>query len=200
MSLNNNQDWLTFELEYKSINEGNIKILDDKFVEKNFDKCNIIYNEKKYKLTDNFEFDNDNNSKRIQLKINNNITDISYMFYRCKALLSIKDISNLDDSNISNLNKYIQENNSNNNTDKSNNILGSDKTETFYKENSSLSPIQSNSINSDFTGINNNEILITQPIFYNATNMSHLFYGCSSLISLPHYQIYHYGTLKILLI
>ena len=63
------------------------------------------------------------------------------MFYRCKALLSIKDISNLDDSNISNLNKSIQENNSNNNTDKSNNILGNDKTETFYKENSTLSPI-----------------------------------------------------------
>ena len=42
MSLNNNQDWLTFELEYKSINEGKIKILDDKFVEKNVDKCNII--------------------------------------------------------------------------------------------------------------------------------------------------------------
>ena len=95
MSLNNNQDYVTFELEYKAINEfeneatkdSQIKLFGSDFVNKNKDKCKIINNEKEYDLMEYFKFDNNynhNDSIKIQLRINNNITDTSYMFYECK--------------------------------------------------------------------------------------------------------------------
>ena len=46
MSLNNNQDYVTFELEYKATNDSKIKLFGSEFVDKNEDKCKIIYNEK----------------------------------------------------------------------------------------------------------------------------------------------------------
>ena len=87
MSLNNNQDYITFELEYKAIIYNYIQLFDYRFVNKNKDKCKIIYNEKEYDLMTYFTLDNNynhNDSIKIQLKINNNITDISYMFSFCR--------------------------------------------------------------------------------------------------------------------
>ena len=86
MSLNNNQEYVTFELEYKSTNGSQIKLFGSDFVKRNKDKykCKIIYNEKEYDLMEYFTFDNNynhNDSIKIQLRINNNIKDISYMFY-----------------------------------------------------------------------------------------------------------------------
>ena len=46
MSLNNNQDYVTFELEYKATNGSKIKLFGPRFVNKNKDKFKIIYNEK----------------------------------------------------------------------------------------------------------------------------------------------------------
>jgi len=111
MSLNNNQDYVTFELEYKSTNDNNIKLFDYRFVYKNKDKCKIIYNEKEYDLTDYFKFDNNynhNDSIKIQLRINNNITDISDMFFQCKELLSISELS-VDNFKITDINKSLME-------------------------------------------------------------------------------------------
>ena len=76
MLLNNNPDYISFELEYKFTNENHIKLLDSRFVDENKDKCQIIYNGKEYKLTEYFKFDNNHNkndSIKIQLRINNNI-------------------------------------------------------------------------------------------------------------------------------
>ena len=87
MSLNNNQDYITYELKYNATNGSKIKLFGSKFVNKNKDKCKIIYNEQEYDLMDYFKFDNNYNhsdSIKFQLRINNNITDISYMFYECK--------------------------------------------------------------------------------------------------------------------
>ena len=84
MSLNNNQDYITFQLEYKAINDSQIKLFGSDFVKRNKKKCKIIYNEKEYDLIEYFTFDNNYNHKdsiKIQLRINNNIKDISYMFY-----------------------------------------------------------------------------------------------------------------------
>ena len=83
MSLNNNQDYITFQLEYKAINDSQIKLFGSDFVKRNKKKCKIIYNEKEYDLIDYFEFDNNYNqgdSIKIQLRINNNITNISVLF------------------------------------------------------------------------------------------------------------------------
>ena len=86
MSLNNNQDSVTLELEYKATNDRYIKLFDSGFAYKNKDKCKIIYNKKEFDLMEYFTFDNNynHNSNKIQLRINNNITDISYMFHHLK--------------------------------------------------------------------------------------------------------------------
>ena len=87
MSLYNNQDYITFELEYKATNGSQIKLFGPGFVNENKDKCKIIYNEKEYDLMEYFKFDNNynhNDSIKIQLRINNNITDISGIFMNVK--------------------------------------------------------------------------------------------------------------------
>ena len=58
MSLNNNQDYITLELEYKATNEGYIKLFGSDFINKNKDKCKIIYNKKEFDLMEYFTFDN----------------------------------------------------------------------------------------------------------------------------------------------
>ena len=188
MSLNNNQDYATFELEYKSTNDSQIRLFNPFFVGNNKNKCKIIYNEKEYDLR---AFDNNynHNSIKIQLRINNNITDLSHMFYKCKELLSIRDLS---DDNITDINKSFNKNNSNNSGEKSDNP--NEISETFYNNSLALSSIPKNtnsSIYSEINGLNN----IKENIFKNVTNMSGMFGGCSSLISLP--DISKWDTKKV---
>ena len=125
MSKDNIQDFLIYQLEYIVAKVGKIKIFDNSFVEKNRDKCKIIYNEKEHELTEYFEVNNNHkndNTIKIKLKINNNITDINNMFKDCKALLSIGDISNLNNCN--NIDESFDGNDSNNFIDESNNMNG----------------------------------------------------------------------------
>ena len=141
MSLNNNKDYVTFELEYKATNDSQIKLFHSMFVKRNKDKCKIIYNEKEYDLMDYFKFDNNynhNDSIKIQLRINNNIKDISYMFYQCKELLSISDLSS-NNFNITDINKSFDGNDFNNYSEKSDNSNENDISETFYNNNLALS-------------------------------------------------------------
>ena len=51
-----------FELRYKATKNGNIKIFHKDFVDRNKDKCKIIYKNKEYELKEYFE-DVDNNYK-----------------------------------------------------------------------------------------------------------------------------------------
>ena len=158
MSLNNNQDSVTFELEYKATNDSQIQLFGSDFVDNNKDKCKIIYNEKEYDLMEYFKFDNNynhNNPIKIQLRLNNNITYISNIFSFCKELLSNIYLS-VDNFNINDINNSFDGNNSNNFSEKADN---------------------SNEIN-DLNYFKEN-------IFTNVTDMSYMFYECSSLISLP---------------
>ena len=190
MLLDYMQDSYTFELEYRTLIEEKIKILGEKFVDKNKYKCKIIYNEKESDLTEYFKNDNKDNHAnilKIQLTISKNITDISCMFHECKALLSIKDISNLDNSNTINLNRSFSDYNSNYSLVKSN-CSSETGNKSFYDDSIKFSRIHSNTNTSDLTGINdiiNNDNIFLKQTFYNVTNMSFMFYGCSSLISLP---------------
>jgi len=185
MSLNNNQDSVTLELEYKATNGRYIKLFGSDFVDNNKDKCKIIYNEKEYNLIEVFKFDNNynHNSNKIQLRINNNITDISYMFYECKELLSIRDLSD-ENFNITDINQSFDDNNFNNYSEKSNNSNEIDKSETFYNDNLILSSIQKNTNSSAYNEINELNYF-KENIFTNVTDMMWMFNGCSSLISLP---------------
>jgi surface protein len=185
MSLNNNQDSVIFELEYKATKGRYIKLFGSDFINKNKDKCKIMYNENEYDLIEVFKFDNNynHNSNKIQLRINNNITDISYMFSRCKELLSIRDLSD-ENFNITDINKSFDGNNFNNYSEKSNNSNEIDKSETFYNDNLILSSIQKNTNSSAYNEINELNYF-KENIFTNVTDMRYMFYGCSSLISLP---------------
>ena len=102
MITNNNEENIYFEIIYKFNQNGN-KIFYDKFINKNKVKCKIIYKYKEYELKEYFE-EIDNNYKNKEeisfiLKINKNITDISFMFFGCDSLLSIKDISFINNFN-----------------------------------------------------------------------------------------------------
>ena len=78
------------------INEDeNINIFGYEFVKKNRNKCKMIIDNKEYKLTSKYNaISNNNNNLNIKLKGINNVTDMSYMFYKCSSLLSLPDISN----------------------------------------------------------------------------------------------------------
>ena len=102
------------------------------------------------KLNNNYNYID---SIKIQLRINNNITDISYMFYECGKLLLINDLS-ADNINITDKNKSFDWNNSNNYREEYDNSDETDKTENFYNDNLTLSTIQKNTIISDLTGNN----------------------------------------------
>ena len=186
MSLNNNQDSVTLELEYKATNGRYIKLFGSGFAYNNKDKCKIIYNKKEFDLMEYFKFDNNynhNDSIKIQLRINNNITDISYMFYECKELLSISDLSS-NNFNITDINQSFDDDNFYNYSEKSNNSNEIDKSETFYNDNLILSSIQKNTNSSIYNEINELNYF-KENIFTNFTNMSYMFYNCYSLISLP---------------
>ena len=69
-----------------------IRIFGEKFVEKNRNKCKIIYNNKEYELTEFFEnvnnnYKDSNNQIIIKLRILTDIIDMSYIFCECKTLL-----------------------------------------------------------------------------------------------------------------
>ena len=132
MSLGNGKDYILFELEYKASTKGETKIFDESFVNKNKDKCKIIYKKQEYELTENFEDidNNHNNLIKFQIRINNNIKDISCMFYECKSLLSIRDIKELDGSNI--INESLNDYNSNISNEKSNNLNNTEKSEILH--------------------------------------------------------------------
>ena len=181
------QEFLIFQLEYKATNERKIKLFGKYFVKENKDKCKIIYNKKENKLTEYLDIvNNDNNKIKIQLIINNNITIISYMFQNCQELLSFRYISNLNDC--SNVNKSFNESDSDNYIDELIDLKEDEENENIYNDNLTISSISINTYISEFTGINeliNKLNTQSKKVFSNVTDMNFMFYGCSSLKSLP---------------
>ena len=97
-----------FTVKYKP-NENNrnkVKIFGKIFVNRNEDKCKIIYNNKIYELKEYFEdIDINYNHKdliKFKLLLIHNIIDMSYMFYDCDSLisLSVNNETNLNNSNL----------------------------------------------------------------------------------------------------
>jgi len=93
-------------------NEDFIKIFDEDFVEAKKDFCKILYEGKEYELQENFDVKNINKNSdllEIKLKITKKITSFFSMFYKCKSLLFLPDISKFDTSNIVNMNDMFCE-------------------------------------------------------------------------------------------
>ena len=79
-----------------------IRIFGKFFVNINYQKCKIIYNNEEYELTEYInDIDEDfNNEIKIKLKGINNISNMSSMFYECNSLSSLPDISKWNTSNV----------------------------------------------------------------------------------------------------
>ena len=102
----NNEKNIELEINYRC-DDDKTKLFDSRFANKNKDKCKIIYQNKEYELKEYFE-DIDHNFKNIEetsfiLRINKNITDISYIFFGCDELLLIRDKRNINYFNIDTL-------------------------------------------------------------------------------------------------
>ena len=80
-------------IKYKINKEDNkIKIFGEEFVKNNINNCTMIVDNKEYKISEWFQIKNYNKDKIIvKLKGINRITNMSYMFYDCKSLLSLPD-------------------------------------------------------------------------------------------------------------
>ena len=96
---NRNIENIEIDIIYKADdnNKDKIRLFGEKFVKTNKEKCKIIYKDKEYELTEYLEdIDSQHNYKEeilIKLLMNNNINNISYMFYESKFLSSILDKS-----------------------------------------------------------------------------------------------------------
>ena len=89
---NKNKDNIIFELTYKNKNKGYTKILDKYFIERNRNRCSIIYNNCEFELKEYFE-NIDNKHKdtfKVLLCLDKNINDLSYIFFKCDSLISIE--------------------------------------------------------------------------------------------------------------
>ena len=96
-------------IKYKINNKNKIRIFGKEFVSNNKDNCQIIYEYKKYKLSEYFKFNNpENNIFEIILTGINNIKDASFMFYDCDSLISLPDISEWNTINVINMNSMFQ--------------------------------------------------------------------------------------------
>ena len=112
---------IEYDLIYKNFMEfkegKKLKIFDKIFINNNIDKCKIIYKDKDYKLReylDDIDKDYRHSQEKeikIKLRINQDVTRMSYMFCNCDRLLYVKDTQkeNYSNNNTLDLNKNISE-------------------------------------------------------------------------------------------
>ena len=168
------------------------RIFEENFVIKNKNNFKIIYKNKEYELTEYFEdIDknyNYNNLILLKLKVTNNKTDMSYMFFNCSGLLSVSnntdEISSKDASE-SEENFYFNNQMSMSIESKLNSL-----SDNNFSDNDSFNQISS--IQKKYTDNTTNidDILCENGLLsslsdINIIDISYMFYGCSSLISLP---------------
>jgi len=183
-------------------NRNKFKIFDKRFINKNKDKCKIIYQNNEYELKEYFEEieNNYNNKEEISfiLKINKNINNISYMFFNCDELLLIRNISNINysEDNKSFSNDIEDEFDLFNENAQKDKIFNQNEENNLYKdlEDDQKSSLKStirneyttNNFLSNSSNYKDNLIKSSEYYnFYNISNMSYMFNGCESLISLP---------------
>ena len=171
-----------------------MKILDQSFIINNRDKCKIIYKNKEYELKENFEdIDNNDNQKdeiTIRLRINKDIVDTSYMFHECNSLIDIRDITKINSYNNKTIGLSYFDDDSSFKDAPQQNIINEGEENSFYMSNRDNKITGSISIISNIFSFDNFDTINRGNIeaslqFNNIEDMSYMFYGCSSLISLP---------------
>ena len=84
--------------------EYTINIFGKEFLKNNKNICKMIIDYKEYELSEKFNFKYYNKDiLEIKLKGIDNITDMSFMFYRCTSLLYISEYSKWNTDNVTNI-------------------------------------------------------------------------------------------------
>ena len=156
---------------YGCKNLKKIKIFGFEFVEKNKNKCKIIYNNITKEITEYINInENDIKKQNIEIKLIDiqNVTNMSYMFYDCYALTSLPDISKWDTKNVTNMSYMFYDCSS------LNNLPDISKLDTKNVTN----------MEGMFSGCKslNNLPDISKWDTKNVTDMSRMFYGCNDII------------------
>jgi len=96
----NEENIMKYEIKNKA---QKVKIFGEAFIKNNSDKCKIVCNQKEYDLMEYFNVKKHKIDKvlKLELKVNSNIKDMSYMFEGCTSLISFS--SNLNTSEVTNM-------------------------------------------------------------------------------------------------
>jgi surface protein len=166
-------------VKYYTHSEGIYDIFGTNFVNNNKNNIELIINGKKSQLTDNYRLSKGENV--IKLIINNDLTNLEYMFYECKNLVNIDGLNNLDTSHVTNYSFLFYECSSLKNID------------SLYYWNVKNS--------TDFSYMFYNCTLINDlsPLkkwnVPQCLNFSYMFYGCISLIDLAPLEYWNVSKL-----
>ena len=102
----NNEIELIYQLN-ESNNDGYIDLFGKSFVKNNKNNCILIINNKLYNFMDKYYYNIEERKLGdiliVKLIEKNNITDMSYMFYGCRNIISVKNIANWDTINVTNM-------------------------------------------------------------------------------------------------
>ena len=113
---------LVLEIVFKPNSESK-RIFGKRFVKNNQWECKLIYNGEEKELKEYYqEFDNKDLTK-FKLKFDNNYVDMSYMFYGCKNIISIKFEGNTNEIDIGSNNNSINNSQDNFTLDNNSNSL-----------------------------------------------------------------------------
>ena len=200
--------------EDKKHEDDAIRMFGKFFVKENKNKCNMIYNNKKYKLKEYFdEIDNNKEINEIKIKLTriNNISNFKKMFYGCYYLSSVSESQNEDSQqciselydifpDIDTHSQFYEE------IEEDNNLILSNETNEISQESINLSygcNLLSNENIPPITKVKNNKYFEnTKELFdiieniskfhsensekiSDISDISYMFSACISLISLP---------------
>ena len=92
-------------IKYKIGKEDKIRIFGDVFVENNISNFQMIIKDKNYKINSFYYIKNEkeNDILKIKLKQMKNVTNLSWMFNECFALIELPDISKLDTNKVTSM-------------------------------------------------------------------------------------------------
>ena len=128
MSQSNENKIITYELIYipDKTNEEKVRIFGKRFLNRNRSKCFIIYKDVTIDLKEFFEdiniAYNHKDEFMIKLRIYKTITDLSYMFAECFSLVSIKEITETNNTSTIQTNTIIYDDYYINTNSKENNL------------------------------------------------------------------------------
>ena len=99
------KDIQIWKIIYDINGEKEINIFGSNFVKNNINNCKMILDNNEHILSSNYQIKNNNTNKllEIKLKINNKMTDMSYMFNNCSSLSYLNDFSNWNTNTITNM-------------------------------------------------------------------------------------------------